>query len=99
MTLRPGYQNMQRKILVMGLPGAGKTALATALAPLLNAVVFNADAVRANLAHFGTAVSLTMSDHAPPVVLLSGRPASRPSRTASAFYKLREDKLVPVICP
>jgi cytidyltransferase-like protein len=40
---------MQRKILIMGLPGAGKTALATALAPLLNAVVFNADAVRANL--------------------------------------------------
>jgi adenylylsulfate kinase len=38
-----------RKILVMGLPGAGKTALANALAPLLNAVVFNADAVRANL--------------------------------------------------
>src|ERR1700733_2655091 len=40
---------MQRKILIMGLPGAGKTTLATALAPLLNAVVFNADAVRANL--------------------------------------------------
>jgi adenylate kinase family enzyme len=40
---------MQRKILVMGLPGAGKTTLANVLAPLLNAVVFNADAVRANL--------------------------------------------------
>jgi adenylylsulfate kinase len=40
---------MQRKILIMGLPGAGKTTLATALAPLLNAVVFNADAVRTNL--------------------------------------------------
>ena len=40
---------MQRKILIMGLPGAGKTSLANALAPLLNAVVFNADAVRANL--------------------------------------------------
>ncbi len=40
---------MSRKILIMGLPGAGKTTLATALAPLLNAVVFNADAVRANL--------------------------------------------------
>ena len=39
----------RRKILIMGLPGAGKTTLATALAPLLNAVVFNADAVRANL--------------------------------------------------
>src|ERR1700728_4800464 len=33
----------------MGLPGAGKTTLANALAPLLNAVVFNADAVRANV--------------------------------------------------
>jgi cytidyltransferase-like protein len=41
--------NVQRKILIMGLPGAGKTTLANALAPLLNAVVFNADAVRANL--------------------------------------------------
>jgi cytidyltransferase-like protein len=40
---------MKRKILIMGLPGAGKTSLANALAPLLNAVVFNADAVRANL--------------------------------------------------
>src|SRR5579872_4559322 len=40
---------MHRKILIMGLPGAGKTTLTNALAPLLNAVVFNADAVRANL--------------------------------------------------
>ncbi|WP_244443275.1 adenylyl-sulfate kinase [Bradyrhizobium sp. Ai1a-2] len=40
---------MTRKILIMGLPGAGKTTLAGVLAPLLNAVVFNADAVRANL--------------------------------------------------
>ena len=40
---------VRRKILIMGLPGAGKTTLANALAPLLSAVVFNADAVRANL--------------------------------------------------
>ena len=33
----------------MGPPGAGKTTLANKLGPLLNAVVFNADAVRANL--------------------------------------------------
>ena len=32
---------MQRKILIMGLPGAGKTTLASVLAPLLNAVVSN----------------------------------------------------------
>lgn len=38
-----------RKILVMGLPGAGKTTLASALAKRLNAVHFNADAVRANI--------------------------------------------------
>jgi cytidyltransferase-like protein len=38
-----------KKILVMGLPGAGKTTLATALAPRLNAVHFNADAIRANI--------------------------------------------------
>jgi cytidyltransferase-like protein len=40
---------VQRRILIMGLPGAGKTTLANSLAPLLNAVVFNADAVRANV--------------------------------------------------
>ena len=38
-----------RKILVMGLPGAGKTTLAKALAPPLNAVHFNADDARANI--------------------------------------------------
>lgn len=38
---------MARKILIMGLPGAGKTTLARALQPMLDAVLFNADAVRA----------------------------------------------------
>jgi hypothetical protein len=40
---------MKRKILIMGLPGAGKTTLSKVLAPRLNAVHFNADAVRANV--------------------------------------------------
>ena len=40
---------MSRKILVMGLPGSGKTSLTRALAPMLNAVVFNNDEVRANI--------------------------------------------------
>ncbi len=34
------------KILVCGLPGAGKRTLARLLAPKLGAVVFNADEVR-----------------------------------------------------
>ena len=37
---------MQKKILIMGLPGSGKTTLANKLAPMLNAVWLNADAVR-----------------------------------------------------
>jgi adenylylsulfate kinase len=40
---------MLKKILIMGLPGAGKTTLARQLAPRLNAVHFNADDVRANV--------------------------------------------------
>jgi hypothetical protein len=37
------------KILIMGLPGAGKTTLARELAPRLRAPLFNADEVRANI--------------------------------------------------
>lgn len=37
---------MKRKILIMGLPGGGKTTLAEILTQRLNAVWFNADAVR-----------------------------------------------------
>jgi adenylylsulfate kinase len=42
-------QRMHRKILIMGLPGAGKTTLARCLAPRLNAVHFNADDVRTHI--------------------------------------------------
>ena len=34
------------KILIMGLPGSGKTSLAKLLAPMFNAVWLNADEVR-----------------------------------------------------
>jgi len=39
----------RKKILIMGLPGAGKTTLAQALLPRLNAVHFNADMIRVNV--------------------------------------------------
>jgi adenylylsulfate kinase len=40
---------MARKILVMGLPGAGKTTLSRVLAKRIGAVHFESDAVRANI--------------------------------------------------
>ena len=43
-----------KKILIMGLPGSGKTTLARALSPMLGAVHWNADAVRAEInSHLG----------------------------------------------
>lgn len=44
---------MPLKILVMGLPGSGKTTLAHHLAPLLKAVWWNADEVRSKLGNPG----------------------------------------------
>ena len=38
-----------KKLLIMGLPGSGKTTLATALSARLGAVHFNADDVRGNI--------------------------------------------------
>jgi cytidyltransferase-like protein len=40
---------MNRKILTLGLPGSGKTTLTRVLEPMLNAVVFNNDKVRAKI--------------------------------------------------
>lgn len=44
-------ENDKKKILIMGLPGAGKTTLAEQLVPMLNAVWFNADDVRENITY------------------------------------------------
>jgi hypothetical protein len=44
-----GSDAMNRKILIMGLPGAGKTTLARAVAARLNAVHYNADEVRSSI--------------------------------------------------
>jgi adenylylsulfate kinase len=41
--------NLKRKILIMGLPGTGKTTLAELLVPKLKAVWFNADAIRTEI--------------------------------------------------
>ena len=40
---------ISKKILVMGLPGSGKTTLSKALLPRLNAVHLNADEIRTNI--------------------------------------------------
>ena len=44
-----GIAARPRKILIMGLAGAGKTTLANALVPLLNAVHLNGDEVRTHI--------------------------------------------------
>lgn len=55
------------KVLVMGLPGAGKTTFASGLARLLNAVWWNADAVRDSFSTHG----MTRADR----ILQAGRMA------------------------
>ena len=43
------HMDMKRKILIMGLPGSGKTTLAEKLVVKLKAAWFNADAVRQDI--------------------------------------------------
>ncbi len=51
-----------KRILIMGLPGSGKTTLATVLAKTLNASHFNADAVRAQFNDWDFSPRLSMID-------------------------------------
>jgi predicted kinase len=52
---------VNRKILVIGLPAAGKATLANTLAPLLKGVVFNADVARANCRAISASATKTES--------------------------------------
>ena len=44
--LRKEKNNTMKKILIMGLPGSGKTTLVSKLVPLINAKWLDADEVR-----------------------------------------------------
>jgi hypothetical protein len=55
---------MRRKILIMGLPGAGKTTLARALVPRLAAVHLNSDEVRRNVCKDLTFTECDRVEHA-----------------------------------
>jgi len=67
-----------KKVLIMGLPGAGKTTLAQALVPRLNGVHFNADAVRANV---NKDLGFTLEDRLEQ---------ARPQRVVNARHKARD---------
>ena len=56
MTTNNDKLRIKRKILIMGLPGSGKTTLAEKLVPRLNAAWFNADAVRQEIHRTGVLV-------------------------------------------
>lgn len=77
-----------KKILVMGLPGAGKTTLATELVKRLRAVHFNADDVRQN---FSTDLGFTLEDR----IVQAKRMKWMADRVAEAGHYV----VVDFICP
>jgi len=76
-----------KKILIMGLPGSGKTTLASKLAPLLNAKWLNADKIRTELNDW---------DFSPEARL---RQAKRMSELAEKYKKQGTYVVADFICP
>jgi hypothetical protein len=86
---------LMRKILIMGLPGAGKTTLATALAPLLNAVISVADAARVNgshvLAGLGASHANCSSKRSRTASMAAAVASPAPGRSGASFLLLLVD--------
>jgi len=80
-------KNLKKKILIMGLPGAGKTTLASKLVPLINAKWLNADEVRKE------ANDWDFSDEG------RKRQAKRMSDFAEKFKNEGHDVVADFVCP
>ena len=78
---------MKSKILIMGLPGSGKTTLASKLYPLLNAKWLNADAIRKSDQNFDYSEMGRI------------RQAKRMSDIADAWIKEGHHVIADFICP
>ena len=79
---------MAIKILIMGLPGCGKTTLAKRLAKQLQAVHFNADEVRANI---NDDLGFSTADR--------GKQASRMGWLCDQVNKAGHNAIADFVCP
>lgn len=78
---------LKKKILIMGLPGSGKTYLAKKLFPLINAAYLNADKVRKDFGDY---------DFSPKG---RERQAKRMCRIAKKYLKKNKHVVADFICP
>ena len=76
-----------KKILVMGLPGSGKTTLASKLAPLIKAKWLNADKIRKELNDWDFSEKARL------------RQAKRMSELADKYIKEGHNVVADFICP